>query len=146
MGKQNKVEVVIGGEIITIISDENDDYIQKLASYIDRKMGEIRISKSDATLNDRTRTLLIAVNIADDFYKMTDKYMQVACEHEAILIELNRIKEENALLRESAQGMQSQIDALQTELDAYLGLCEQITAPHEGIDNVVSMNRLIVKQ
>ena len=145
MGKQNKVEVVISGEIITLISDENDDYIQKLAGYIDRKMGEIKVSKSDATLNDRTRTLLIAVNIADDFYKMTDKYMQVAGEYETMQTELNRMREENDFLMETVQSMQDQIGTLQTELDTYRGLCEQITAPQEEFNNVVSMNRSIVK-
>ena len=73
MDTRNKLEVSICGENITLMSEENEEHMQKVALYINRKLGEIKKFNSNASINERTRALFIAVNIADDYFKTLDQ-------------------------------------------------------------------------
>ncbi|MCL2373483.1 MAG: cell division protein ZapA [Defluviitaleaceae bacterium] len=65
----NRVEVVIGGEIVTLKSKEKPEYLQKLASYVDQKMRAVKKHSLPASIDDNIKSLLIALNIADDYFK-----------------------------------------------------------------------------
>ena len=110
MSALNKVNVVIGGEIITLISNENEEYMQKLARYIDIKLTEIKSMKSNASINERTRTLFFAVNVADDYFKTLEKLRFLEGEHEKYILELGRMQEENYLLTEKIHEMQDRLN------------------------------------
>jgi len=65
------VEVNILGHEYTVKTDADVEYIQEIASYVDKKMSEIvRNTKTVSTLNV---AILAALNIADDFFKERDK-------------------------------------------------------------------------
>ena len=110
MIEKNKVEAVIGGEIITLVSGENEEYMQKLARYIDRKLNEIKEMKSNASINERKRALFISINIADDYFKTLEALNQLETEHEKYVAELGRIQEENYLLKEKLREMQDRLN------------------------------------
>jgi len=65
----NRVEVVIGGEIVTLKSKEKPEYLQKLANYVDQKMRAVKAHSLHASIDDHIKALLIALNIADDYFK-----------------------------------------------------------------------------
>ncbi|MCL2708779.1 MAG: cell division protein ZapA [Defluviitaleaceae bacterium] len=132
MGELNKVEVVIGGEIITLMSGEREEYMQKLARYIDRKLDEIRSMNSSASINERTRTLFIALNIADDFFKTQEKLTRLESDHAKFVTELGLMQEENFLLADKIHELQDKLNM--TRQDAKAG------DPAEGKgENVVSI-------
>ena len=106
----NKVEVVIGGEIITLVSGENEEYMQKLSRYIDKKLNEIKSMKTNAAINERTRTLFIAINIADDYFRASERLKTLENEHERFVVELGRMQEENYLLAEKLHEFQGLIN------------------------------------
>jgi cell division protein ZapA len=112
MGEVNKVEAVIGGEIITLVSNENEDYMQKLARYIDRKLNEIRTANSNASISERKRTLFIAINIADDYFKTLDQLKRLETEHQRYVNELGRMQEENYLLTDKIHELQDHLNTL----------------------------------
>jgi cell division protein ZapA len=65
------VEVNIFGHDYTVKTDADTEHIQKIASYVDEKMGEIvRNTKTVSTLNV---AILAALNIADEFFKEMQK-------------------------------------------------------------------------
>lgn len=65
------VEVNIFGHDYTVKTDSETEYIQKIASYVDKKMSEIvRDTKTVSTLNV---AILAALNIADEFFKEMQK-------------------------------------------------------------------------
>lgn len=75
------MEVNIFGHEYTVKTDADSEYIQKIASYVDEKMGEIvRNTKTVSTLNV---AILAALNIADDFFKEVQKREELvaAVEH-----------------------------------------------------------------
>ena len=107
--EKNRVEVVIDGQIITLVSEEDAAYMQKVALYIDKKLSEIRSSKSNKPVTEHLRTLLIAVNIADDYFKAVEKYQSLEIKHEASTRDLELMYEENTLLTEKLQEIRSQL-------------------------------------
>ncbi|MDR1664364.1 MAG: cell division protein ZapA [Clostridiales bacterium] len=106
----NKVDAVIGGEIITLVSGEDEEYMQKLARYINRKLDEIKAMKTTASLNEKTKALVIALNIADDFYKTADKLTKLEGEHEKFVVEMGRMQEEINLLNEKILELQNSLE------------------------------------
>ncbi len=64
-----KVQVVIGGHPVTFVSDESEDYIIKLAGYVDSKFGEMGMSKTSFSLTGPMKNILAAMKIADDLFK-----------------------------------------------------------------------------
>jgi cell division protein ZapA len=74
------VEVNIFGQDYTVKTDADAEHIQKIASYVDEKMGEIvRNTKTVSTLNV---AILAALNIADDFFKEIQRRQEVIAEVE----------------------------------------------------------------
>jgi cell division protein ZapA len=116
----NRVEVVIGGEIITLVSIENEEYMQKLARYINRKMADIKAVNSNASINERTRTVFIAANIADDYFKAKDKSDELELELKKYVTELGQIQEENLLLTDKIKELQDKLNQARKELDEYI--------------------------
>ncbi len=87
MGK-NRVEVVIGGVTYPLVSEDNPDYIRKVAALVDDKMNEL--GSAHNCLTSTRRAVLAAVNIADDFLKRSAKVREVLNENDALK---KRIKE-----------------------------------------------------
>ena len=111
--EKNRVEVVIDGQIITLVSDEKEEYMQRVALYIDKKLSEIKSNKSNKPVTEHLRTLLISVNIADDYFKAVEKCQVIEDTHEAYVHEMGRMQEESLMLSEKLHLMQAQLSELQ---------------------------------
>ena len=114
MAAKNRVEVRIAGKEYTIIGNESDEYIQKIALYVDRKMGEITTSNNN--LSTSMVAVLTALNLADELYKLNEE----SIESRGLLTERNRLIEildaDNKKLTEFNVDLTSQISRLQIEL------------------------------
>jgi len=115
--ESNKVDVVIGGEITTLKSHEKPEYLQKLALYVDQKTMEILSKNSSASINEKMRTLLIALNIADDYYKIKDKYDKLFVLHERFVSEMSRLQQDNTTLNQKVIVLENQIETAKNELE-----------------------------
>lgn len=67
---ENKVQVQIDGITYTLITDESEEHIQQIAQYVERKLQEV---KSQRLGIDR-ELVLASINIADDLFKVGNKY------------------------------------------------------------------------
>lgn len=69
MSSKTDTEVIIGGKVFTLSGYESEDYLQKVASYINNKM--IEYSKVDSFRRQplETQAVLLQLNIADDYFK-----------------------------------------------------------------------------
>ncbi|MCL1845983.1 MAG: cell division protein ZapA [Defluviitaleaceae bacterium] len=116
----NKVNVVIGGEIITLKSNEQPDYLQRLARYADEKINDIKSKSVTASIDDHVRTLLIALNIADDYHKALEKYQRVDTLHKQLVGEMAKLQEENVRLSLEMKTVQSELSRTKQELDEFI--------------------------
>lgn len=69
MSSKTDTEVIIGGKVFTLSGYESEDYLQKVASYINNKV--IEYGKVDSFRRQplETQGVLLQLNIADDYFK-----------------------------------------------------------------------------
>jgi len=117
---ENRVKVVINGEIVTIRSGESMEYLQKLAHYTGTKIDEITERHSSVMISDKMRTLLIALNIADEYFKMEPQLVQLKSEQKKHSKEMAKLQEENILLTEKVHSLQRELNHTRAELDDFI--------------------------
>ncbi|MBO4396153.1 MAG: cell division protein ZapA [Eubacterium sp.] len=69
MQDQTTTEVLIDGRTYTIAGFESDEYLQQVATYINRKLSALKKNRDYMRLDLDTRNALLAINIADDYFK-----------------------------------------------------------------------------
>ena len=122
---KNYTEVLIGGKVFTLSGFESEDYLQKVSTYLNHKIEEC--TSSDGY---RKQSVLLALNIADDYFKAKkqggalesdieakDKEMY-DLKHELISIQIKYENAEKALdkLKEENRELQMKIVQLETEM------------------------------
>jgi len=113
---KNKVQVTIDGRTFSIMGTESEEYLQKVAAYIDEKMKELKKSGAQGSLSPVTLYFLTSLNIADELFKVKDELDVVKKEfsdfRNGVLSdeEIRSIKDETNTLKD-------QIDKLITELE-----------------------------
>ncbi|MGI5922272.1 MAG: cell division protein ZapA [Syntrophomonadaceae bacterium] len=73
--KITKVTVSIFNEEYIVKGDENPEYIQMLAAYIDRRMRMIQ--QRNPNLTNTKIAVLTAINLADELNKLQEDYDQL---------------------------------------------------------------------
>ena len=69
MSAKTNAEVVIHGKVYTLSGYENEEYLQKVAAYINNKIAEFDDMDEYKYLPGNMKSTLIELNIADDYFK-----------------------------------------------------------------------------
>ena len=69
MSSKNNTEVIIDGKIFTLSGYESEDYLQKVAAYINNKISEFKKDEGYKRQNIEVQKALLDLNIADDYFK-----------------------------------------------------------------------------
>jgi len=72
MAKKTDINVVINGKVYTLSGYEGEDYLQMVATYINGKIEECKKSDEYRRLNTEYQGVLLALNIADDYFKIKE--------------------------------------------------------------------------
>ena len=69
MADKTDTQVVIGGKVLTLRGSESEEYLQRVAAYINGKIAEY--SKVDSYIRQSAdlQAILLELNIADDYFK-----------------------------------------------------------------------------
>jgi len=129
--EKNLVEVVIAGEVVTLTAAESEEYIHKLARYLDKKIVSITRINNSFAANSFYKTVLISINIADDFFKEKDKAQKLEAEAQAREKELEALRAENA-------GLAEQLREAREELGEYIDAFDK---PDKQAANVVHIKK-----
>ena len=131
MSSKNNTEVIIGGKVFTLSGYESEEYLQKVATYINNKLAEFNKEDAFRRQSVEVRANLIYLNIADDYFKtkkladtleseidVKDKEMY-DLKHELIAaqIKVDASNKEIKELKEDISNYQKNIVRLETELD-----------------------------
>ncbi|MCR5716490.1 MAG: cell division protein ZapA [Lachnospiraceae bacterium] len=87
-------EVVIGGKVYTISGYENEEYYQRIANYINGKLGEFAKMETFKKLPMDYQSILMELNIADDYFKAKKQIEMMEEEMKAREKELYDLKHE----------------------------------------------------
>lgn len=73
MSEKNTVQVLIGGKVMRLSGYESEEYLEKVASYLNHKYGELVSLPGWRRLPQDSKGLLLALNVADDCFKARAK-------------------------------------------------------------------------
>ena len=126
---RNSTEVLIGGKVITLSGFESEEYLQRISTYLNHKITECASIEGYNRQTPETRNTLLALNIADDYFKakkqgavlendvqQKDKEMY-DLKHELISTQIrsSNLEQEIERLKDENQQLQMQIVKLETE-------------------------------
>ena len=66
MSSKNTVQVLIDGKVYTLSGYEDEDYLNRVASYINSKLTELKSAEGFRRQNRETQNTMTYLNIADD--------------------------------------------------------------------------------
>ena len=69
MAEKTSAEVVIGGKVYTLSGYESEEYLQKVAVYINGKLNEFDSIEGYQRFPADMKATLLQLNIADDYFK-----------------------------------------------------------------------------
>ena len=131
MSSKNKTQVIIAGKIYTLSGYESEEYLQKVAAYLNGKITEFRGMDGYHRLSQEMQSILLNLNIEDDYFKVRKKIEELEEElsekekelyefrHEMITTQVrleNAEKEKNALEEKNAQ-LQEELIRLRAQTD-----------------------------
>ncbi len=132
MSDKNNTKVLINGTVYTLSGKESEEYIQKVALYINNKMDELKKSDNGQLLNTRLLNVLLALNIADDLFKERDENAAhseiLSVKDDEIANLKNQIEDltaDKASLSDQIKSLASDVESYKKELDEYIEVFEQ---------------------
>ena len=128
MSSKNKTEVLIAGKIFTLSGYESEEYLQKVATYINNKIAEFKKLDGYNHQTKENKSILLELNIADDYFKAKKQVEMVEEElsekdkelydlkHELINAQITQEKDAEALRKENTE-LQKEVVRLEAERD-----------------------------
>ncbi len=130
MAEKNKAQVLIAGKIYTLSGYESEEYLQRVATYINNKLTEFKKVDGYSVMAPEMKSILLELNIADDYFKakrqveLTEDHLAekekelYELKHELISAQIRLETTEKALkdLQEEASGYEKRIIQLETQL------------------------------
>lgn len=119
MASKTDTEVIIGGKIFTLSGYESEEYLQRIASYINSKIEEYSKLDGFRRQPSDTQNVLLQLNIADDYFKAKALVEKLEQEVEIKDKELYNLKHDlisNQIKAESDETSLKELEAENKEL------------------------------
>ena len=119
MAAKNNTEVIIDGKVYTLSGYESQEYLQKVAGYINDKIAEFDSLEDYRHLPLNMKSTLIQLNIADDFFKAKAQVEKLEKDLEIKEKEIYDLKHDlisNQIKTESAEASVKELEAENKEL------------------------------
>ena len=122
MSSKNKTQVIIADKIYTLSGYESEEYLQRVAAYLNGKISEFKNMDGYYRLSPELKGIMLNLNTADDYFKTRKKVEELEQElsekdkeiydfkHELITAQ---IKLENA--EKDIHSLEEKIEQLQKE-------------------------------
>ena len=115
MSAKTSAEVVIDGKVYTLSGYEGEEYLQKVAAYINSKINEFDAMDNTRHLPWNMKDTLIQLNIADDYFKAKAQVEKLEHELEMKERELYDLKHDLIACKIKTQSADERIKELETE-------------------------------
>ncbi|MEZ3428556.1 MAG: cell division protein ZapA [Lachnospiraceae bacterium] len=117
MSSKTDTEVIIGGKIFTLSGYESEEYLQRVASYINNKLEEYSKIESFKRQPLDTQAVLMQLNIADDYFKSKKQISLLEEELQAKEKELYDLKHELIASQIKLENTEKRAKELQIEIN-----------------------------
>ena len=119
MSAKTSAEVVIDGKVYTLSGYEGEEYLQKVAGYINGKITEYDTLEDYRHLRLNMKITLIQLNIADDYFKAKAQVEKLERDLELKDKEIYDLKHDlisNQIKTETAEATMKELEAENREL------------------------------
>ena len=113
LSSKTDTEVIIGGKVFTLSGYESEEYLQKVASYINNKVNEYNKLEAFRRQPADMQGVLLQLNIADDFFKAKRQITILEEELQAKDKELYDLKHELISAQIKLESSEEEIKVLQ---------------------------------
>ncbi|WMC92852.1 cell division protein ZapA [Kineothrix sp. MB12-C1] len=117
MSTKTDTEVIIGGKVFTLSGYESEEYLQRVASYINNKMIEYGKVDSFRRQPSDTQNVLLQLNIADDYFKAKKQISLLEEEIQSKEKELYDLKHELITSQMKLENTEKNVKGLQAEIN-----------------------------
>lgn len=106
MSNKNYTQVLIDGNIYTLGGSEEQEYLQKVAAYINQKIGILKAQPGFTRQNKDYQEVMIYLNLADDYFKT--------------LLEAKMLRAQKDELEKEVYSLKHELISVQMQLDAQM--------------------------
>ena len=117
MSSKTDTEVIIGGKVLTLSGYESEEYLQKVASYINNKLNEYNKLDSFRRQPMDKQSVLLQLNIADDYFKAKKQISILEEELQTKEKELYDLKHELISAQIKLESSEEQVRTLQQDMN-----------------------------
>ncbi len=132
MKKRTDIEVIINNKRYTISGYESEEYLQKIANYINNKMADLKDQDNFKLLDSDMKSVLLQINLVDDYFKVRkqldeaeatsnntgNEIFRLKSEIVSLQNKLEEAEKEKELMRKENVTEQKKVVKLETELEA----------------------------
>ena len=119
MASKNNADVVIGGKVFRVCGYESEEYLQKVANYINGKIAEYTKEDSFRRMSPEMRANILYLNIADDYFKAKKLGDSLSEEIESKDKEIYDLMHELIATQIKADTSAKEVDELKKEINKY---------------------------
>jgi len=146
MAVKHDTEVVINGKVFTLSGYESEEYLQRVAAYINSKISEYNKIESFSRQSIDVQNTLLQLNIADDFFKVREKYDSLKEASEAKDKELYDVKHDLITNQIKMKSLEESLQKLRIEnnenqkkivkLETELGFSGEVEEYYDDVEEV----------
>ena len=115
MAAKTDTEVLIGGKVYTLTGYETEEYLQRVASYINGKLSEFGKVDNFNRQSVDTQNVLLQLNIADDYFKAKSQLEELQNSVEQKEKELYDVKHDLVTAQIKMKSLEDSLKELQSE-------------------------------
>ena len=115
MSAKKNTEVLIGGKKYTISGYEEEEYLQRVATYINTKLKEYNEIESFRKLPADMKAALLEINIADDYFKAKEQIDKLESDAETKDQDIFKFKHDLINLQVENEELKKKIETIEEE-------------------------------
>ncbi len=114
MAEKTAVQTVIDGKIFTVAGYESEDYLQQVALHINNKIADLKEIPGYSRQRIEDRSLLLALNLADEIHKAKAQAAALAEENTAKDEEYYKVKQDLVAAQIRIEKLEKQLAELRS--------------------------------
>lgn len=112
---KNYTQVIIGGKVFTLSGYESEEYLQRVSTYLNHKIAECASVEGYRRQSAEMRNTLLALNIADDYFKAKRQGSVLEQDMEQKNKEMYDLKHELISTQIKCEGLEQELERLRDE-------------------------------
>lgn len=126
----NIITVKINGMEYNLRGEENNEYLQMVAQYVDNKINSLMIKNTKISRPDAT--ILAAINLGDEVFKHKEAFERINENYRALSREHKELMSENQMIKRDYEAIHRENERLANDLK---NTTEQLTVANEELQS-----------